>query len=196
MTLQNEAVQILRRAQLQYTQRSEELWARSQGSPEDHAPQASPGTSKQQERRRRSREEAQAKVGSQSCVPFHWAPPTLHSHPHVSRFPQALEAEVFYQACVREANARQQDLENTKHRIVSHVRKLVLQGDEVLRRVRLFPLAALSLRHSRSSLCAPAEGPSTQPLSHSWDPRTPSPCQAVGPQTLKKPLLQPSPWPR
>ncbi|KAI6055103.1 GMIP [Marmota monax] len=106
----NEAVQILRRAQLQYTQRSEELWARSQGSPEDHAPQASPGTSKQQERRRRSREEAQAK---------------------------ALEAEVFYQACVREANARQQDLENTKHRIVSHVRKLVLQGDEVLRRVTL-----------------------------------------------------------
>ncbi|XP_040146155.2 GEM-interacting protein isoform X4 [Ictidomys tridecemlineatus] len=106
----NEAVQILRRAQLQYTQRSEELWARSQGSPEDHGPQASPGTSKQQERRRRSREEAQAK---------------------------ALEAEVFYQACVREANARQQDLENTKHRIVSHVRKLVLQGDEVLRRVTL-----------------------------------------------------------
>lgn len=51
---------------------------------------------------------------------------------------------MFYQACVREANARQQDLENTKQRIVSHVRKLVLQGDEVLRRVRLpWPLSLI-----------------------------------------------------
>ncbi|XP_042834637.1 GEM-interacting protein isoform X3 [Panthera tigris] len=106
----NEAVQALRRAQQQYLQRSEDLWVRSQASPEDPAPQASPGPSKQQERRRRSREEAQAK---------------------------AQEALVLYQACVREANARQQDLEATKQRIVSHVRKLVLQGDEVLRRVTL-----------------------------------------------------------
>lgn len=106
---QNEAVQALRRAQLQYVQRSEDLRVRSQVSPEDPAPQASPGPSKQQERRRRSREEAQAKVQ---------------------------EAEVLYQACVREANTRQQDLEAAKQRIVSHVRKLVLQGDEVMRRVR------------------------------------------------------------
>lgn len=60
----NDAVQALRRAQLQYVQRSEDLWVRSQASPEDPAPQASPGPSKQQERRRRSREEAQAKVGT------------------------------------------------------------------------------------------------------------------------------------
>ncbi|XP_014442791.1 GEM-interacting protein isoform X1 [Tupaia chinensis] len=106
----NEAVQALRRAQVQYVQRSEDLRARSQGSPEDPAPQASPAASKQQEKRRRSREEAQAK---------------------------AQEAEALYQACVREANARQQDLETAKQRIVSHVRKLVLQGDEVLRRVTL-----------------------------------------------------------
>ncbi|XP_069915173.1 GEM-interacting protein isoform X2 [Oryctolagus cuniculus] len=106
----NEAVQALRRAQLHYFQRCEDLRARCQGSPEDPAPQASPGPSKQQERRRRSREEAQAK---------------------------AQEAEALYQACVREANARQQDLEAAKQRIVSHVRKLVLQGDEVLRRVTL-----------------------------------------------------------
>uniref|UniRef100_A0A8C8YP64 GEM interacting protein n=1 Tax=Prolemur simus TaxID=1328070 RepID=A0A8C8YP64_PROSS len=123
----NEAVQALRRAQLQYVQRSEDLRARSQGSPEDSAPQASPGPSKQQERRRRSREEAQAK---------------------------AHEAEALYQACVREANARQQDLETTKQRIVSHVRKLVLQGDEVLRRVRPFPTATLpSPRIKPSSPC-------------------------------------------
>ncbi|XP_013003004.2 GEM-interacting protein isoform X3 [Cavia porcellus] len=106
----NEALQALRRAQLQYTQRCEDLRTRLQGSPEDPGPQASPGPSKQQERRRRSREEAQAKVQ---------------------------EAEALYQACVREANARQQDLEAAKQRIVSHVRKLVLQGDEVLRRVTL-----------------------------------------------------------
>ncbi|KAL1773259.1 GEM-interacting protein isoform X1 [Sigmodon hispidus] len=106
----NEAVQALRRSQLQYIQRREDLWARSQGSSEDPPPQASPASSKQQERRRRSREEA---------------------------FAKAQEAEALYQACVREANTRQQDLETTKRRIVSHVRKLVLQGDEVLRRVTL-----------------------------------------------------------
>ncbi|XP_022262519.1 GEM-interacting protein isoform X5 [Canis lupus familiaris] len=90
-----------------------EQWLKEQkrmASPEDPAPQASPGPSKQQERRRRSREEAQAKVQ---------------------------EAVALYQASVREANARQQDLEAAKQRIVSHVRKLVLQGDEVLRRVTL-----------------------------------------------------------
>lgn len=66
---QNEALQALRRAQLQYTQRCEDLRTRLQGSPEDPGPQASPGPSKQQERRRRSREEAQAKVGTLSRVP-------------------------------------------------------------------------------------------------------------------------------
>ncbi|XP_040597965.1 GEM-interacting protein isoform X2 [Mesocricetus auratus] len=106
----NEAVQALRRARLQYIQRREDLRARSQGTPEDPPPQAAPGSSKQQERRRRSREEAQAK---------------------------AQEAEALYQTCVREANMRHQDLETTKRRIVSHVRKLVFQGDEVLRRVTL-----------------------------------------------------------
>lgn len=54
---------------------------------------------------------------------------------------QAQEAEALYQACIREANSRQQDLEATKQRIVSHIRKLVLQGDEVMRRVRPFPPA-------------------------------------------------------
>ncbi|XP_064137106.1 GEM-interacting protein isoform X2 [Loxodonta africana] len=128
----NEAVQALRRAQLQYIQRSEDLQARSQGSPEDPAPQASQGPSKQQERRRRSREEAQAK---------------------------AQEAEALYQACVREANARQQDLEAAKQRIVSHVRKLVLQGDEVLKRVTLglFGLRGAQAEHGPRAFAALAE---------------------------------------
>ncbi|XP_043831546.1 GEM-interacting protein [Dromiciops gliroides] len=67
--------------------------------------------SKQQERRRRSREEAQAK---------------------------AQEAEAHYQACIREANLRQRDLEATKQRIVSRVRKMLLQGDVELKKVSLY----------------------------------------------------------
>ena len=63
-----------------------------------------------------------------------------------------------YQASVREANARQQDLEAAKQRIVSHVRKLVLQGDEVLRRVRPLPTAA-----SHSPLAPAVRLPLTHP---------------------------------
>lgn len=132
-------MQALRRAQLQYLQRSEELRVRSQVSPEDLALQASPGPNKQQERRRRSREEAQAKVGTPPRAPLHFGAPSPMDLSHtrsLPRFLQAQEAEVLYHACVREANARQQELEAAKQRIVSHVRKLVLQGDEVLRRVR------------------------------------------------------------
>lgn len=141
----NEAVQTLRRTRLQYIQRREDLWARSQGSPEDPPPQASPGSSKQQERRRRSREEAQAKVETQYQEPLTSGYSSLpNSSPFklsLPWFPQAQEAEALYQACIREANTRQQDLETTKRRIVSHVRKLVLQGDEVLRRVRPGPMS-------------------------------------------------------
>ena len=132
-------MQALRRAQLQYLQRSEELRVRSQVSPEDLALQASPGPNKQQERRRRSREEAQAKVGTPPRAPLHFGAPRPMDLSHTRSLPrvlQAQEAEVLYHACVREANARQQELEAAKQRIVSHVRKLVLQGDEVLRRVR------------------------------------------------------------
>ncbi|XP_012584658.1 PREDICTED: GEM-interacting protein isoform X2 [Condylura cristata] len=151
----NEAVQALRRAQLQYEQRSEDLWVRSQASPEDGAPQASPGPSKQQEKRRRSREEAQAK-----------------------------EAEALYQACVREANARQQDLEATKQRIVSHVRKLVLQGDEVLRRVTLglFGLRGAQAEQgprafaALAECCAPFEpGQRYQEMVRALQPEAPPP---------------------
>lgn len=128
----NEAKQALRRSQLQYIQRKEDLRARSQGSPEDPPSQASPASNKQQERRRRSREEAQAK---------------------------AHEAEALYQACVREANTRQQDLETAKRRIVSHIRKLVLQGDEVLRRVTLglFELRGAQAERGPRSFSALAE---------------------------------------
>ena len=65
-----------------------------------------------------------------------WAPGDEALRSLTTRDPKYQEAEALYQACVREANARQQELEAAKQRIVSHVRKLVLQGDEVLRRVR------------------------------------------------------------
>ncbi|XP_074117155.1 GEM-interacting protein isoform X4 [Sminthopsis crassicaudata] len=99
----NEAVLTLRRARLQYLQRSEDAQARILGLPEV--------PSKQQERRRRSREDAQAK---------------------------AQEAEVHYQACIREANLRQRDLEATKQKIVSRVRKMLLRGDVELKKVSLY----------------------------------------------------------
>ncbi|XP_007488658.1 GEM-interacting protein isoform X5 [Monodelphis domestica] len=98
----NEAVLALRRARIQYLQRSEDAQTRILGFPEV--------PSKQQERRRRSREDAQAK---------------------------AQEAEAHYQACIREANLRQRDLEATKQRIVSRVRKMLFQGDVELKKVSL-----------------------------------------------------------
>lgn len=84
--------------------------------------------------------------------------PTLCPTCALAWSPQVQEAMALYQMCVREANARQQDLEAAKQRIVSHVRKLVLQGDEVLRRVRPFPTA------TPHSPLAPVEGP--LPLTH------------------------------
>ncbi|XP_021106795.1 GEM-interacting protein isoform X2 [Heterocephalus glaber] len=177
----NEAVQALRRAQLQYTQRCEDLRTRLQGSPEDLAPQGSPGPSKQQERRRRSREEAQVK---------------------------AQEAEALYQACVREANARQQDLETAKQRIVSHVRKLVLQGDEVLRRVTLVLFGLHRKQAERgprsfaalAECCAPFEpGQRYQEFVRTLQPEAPPPpppafsFQEFAPNRYRKKLSGPPP---
>lgn len=81
-------------------------------------------------------------------------------------FLQAQEAEALYQGCVREANARQQDLEAAKQRIVSHIRKLVLQGDEVMRRVRPFspPPSALSWFGTQLSAARMIGRSSDQPL--------------------------------
>lgn len=78
-------------------------------------------------------------------------------------FLQAQEAEALYQGCVREANARQQDLEAAKQRIVSHIRKLVLQGDEVMRRVRPFspPPSWFGAQLSAARMIGPS---SDQPL--------------------------------
>ncbi|KAE8619657.1 hypothetical protein XENTR_v10009890 [Xenopus tropicalis] len=62
------------------------------------------------EKRRKSREEAQSK---------------------------AIEAEASYRSCVQEANARSQQQEKVRERIVSHIRKLIIQGDQVLKEVTM-----------------------------------------------------------
>ncbi|XP_056678763.1 GEM-interacting protein isoform X2 [Monodelphis domestica] len=133
----NEAVLALRRARIQYLQRSEDAQTRILGFPEV--------PSKQQERRRRSREDAQAKVRAWSLIllSVSISPPGSASQclcfPSLSIpwFLQAQEAEAHYQACIREANLRQRDLEATKQRIVSRVRKMLFQGDVELKKVSL-----------------------------------------------------------
>ncbi|NWV09270.1 GMIP protein, partial [Ptilonorhynchus violaceus] len=47
------------------------------------------------------------------------------------------EAEGQYRSCVADANFRRQELEKARARIVSHIRKLIFQGDEVLTWVTL-----------------------------------------------------------
>lgn len=86
-----------------------------------------------------AREEAQAKVRTPAqCPAALGAPsPTDLSHTRsLPRFLQAQEAEALYQACVREANARQQELEAAQAADRVTRAQLVLQGDEGLRRVR------------------------------------------------------------
>ncbi|NXD71978.1 GMIP protein, partial [Eolophus roseicapillus] len=107
----NEALAALRKARLQYSQRCEELERAkllSAKAGDEHQSPAS--ANKQLEKRRRSCEEAQAKVQ---------------------------EAEAWYKACISEANLRRQELERVRARIVSHIRKLIFQGDEVLTWVTL-----------------------------------------------------------
>ncbi|XP_062487061.1 GEM-interacting protein [Pezoporus occidentalis] len=109
----SEALGSLRKARLQYCQRREELGKAKllSARAEDEHPQGTAGAgSRHLEKRRRSCEEAQAKVQ---------------------------EAEASYKASITEANIRRQELERVRARIVSHIRKLVFQGDEVLTWVTL-----------------------------------------------------------
>ncbi|NXH17064.1 GMIP protein, partial [Bucco capensis] len=122
----NDSLASLRKSRLQYLQRCEELdkakllstkaedelqSITSSTSSSSSSSSSIPGSAnKQLEKRRRSCEEAQAKVQ---------------------------EAEACYKGCIKEANLRQQELEKVRGRIVVHVRKLICQGDEVLTRVTL-----------------------------------------------------------
>ncbi|XP_064899944.1 GEM-interacting protein [Columba livia] len=112
----NESLASLRKSRLQYAQRCEELEkakllsARAEDEHQSAAGANTGSANKQLEKRRRSCEEAQAKVQ---------------------------EAEALYKTCIGDANFRRQELEKVRARIVSHVRKLIYQGDEVLTWVTL-----------------------------------------------------------
>ncbi|XP_063305283.1 GEM-interacting protein isoform X3 [Pelobates fuscus] len=109
-----DALSSLRKSRQQYIQRCEDLEKAKQLSAKVEEEQSTgtlPGSAnKQLERRRRYREEAQQKAN---------------------------EAEVVYRTCVSEANARCQQQETVKVRIISHIRKLVHQGDQVLKEATL-----------------------------------------------------------
>ncbi|XP_066449331.1 GEM-interacting protein isoform X2 [Eleutherodactylus coqui] len=102
----------LRKARQQYVQRCEDLEKAKQLSAKIEEEQSTgtyPGSaSKLLERRRKSREEAQMK---------------------------AHEAEVIYKSCVTDANARSEQQEKVRQRIISHIRKLINQGDQVMKEV-------------------------------------------------------------
>lgn len=48
---------------------------------------------------------------------------------------QVVEAELLYRDCVRDAKLHQEELVKAKERIISHIRKLICQGDTVLKEV-------------------------------------------------------------
>ncbi|KAM5170813.1 GEM-interacting protein isoform 2-T2 [Mantella aurantiaca] len=102
----------LRKARQQYIQRCEDLEKAkllSAKIEEEQITGGHPGSAnKLVEKRRRSREEAQIK---------------------------AQEAEVLYRTCVSEANSRSEQQEKVRQRIISHIRKLINQGDQVLKEV-------------------------------------------------------------
>lgn len=51
--------------------------------------------------------------------------------------PQVVEAEIQYRQCVSDAKIHQDELVKVKERIISHIRKLICQGDTVLKEVRM-----------------------------------------------------------
>ncbi|XP_010726394.1 GEM-interacting protein isoform X2 [Meleagris gallopavo] len=112
----NESLSLLRKSRLQYIQRCEELEkakhlsAKAEDEYQNSAVISPSSATKQLEKRRRSCEEAQAKVQ---------------------------EAESLYKMCINDANFRRQELEKVRARIISHIRKLIYQGDEVLTWVTL-----------------------------------------------------------
>ncbi|XP_041444770.1 GEM-interacting protein-like isoform X2 [Xenopus laevis] len=104
----------LRKSRQLYIQRCEDLEKAKQLSAKIEEEQNVSGhtgsANKLVEKRRKSRDEAQSK---------------------------AIEAELSYRSCVQEANARSQQQQKVKERIVSHIRKLITQGDQVLKEVTM-----------------------------------------------------------
>ncbi|XP_038640811.1 GEM-interacting protein isoform X2 [Scyliorhinus canicula] len=112
----NEALTALRKSKHMYHQRCEDLEkAKLQSAKAVEEQQslsvsgANPGSaSKQLEKRRRSKDEAQSK---------------------------AQDAEIYYRNCVKEANVRREELEAVKVKIIKQLRKLIDRGDCILKEV-------------------------------------------------------------
>uniref|UniRef100_A0A8C6VT10 GEM interacting protein n=1 Tax=Naja naja TaxID=35670 RepID=A0A8C6VT10_NAJNA len=108
----NDSLSSMRKSRLHYLQRCEDLEkakVQSAKAEEEFQTITSSGN-KQLEKRRRYRDEAQLKVQ---------------------------ESEVAYRSCVSESNNRRLELKKVRERIISHIRKLMYQGDEMLVRVSL-----------------------------------------------------------
>ncbi|KAM9745407.1 GEM-interacting protein isoform 1-T2 [Menidia menidia] len=101
----NDAVNALKKAKQQYFQRCDDFEKAKAVSAKALDDTAGIKTI---DKRRKSKDEAQTKVG---------------------------EAELLYRQCVSEAKIHQDNLERVKERIISHTRKLICQGDTVLKEV-------------------------------------------------------------
>ncbi|XP_056143814.1 GEM-interacting protein isoform X2 [Lampris incognitus] len=101
----HDAVTAYKKARQQYIQRSEEL--EKVKAINAKAADDTVGY-KTLDKRRKSRDEAQSKV---------------------------IESEMLYRQCVCDARTHQDDLVKVKERIISHIRKLICQGDTVLKEV-------------------------------------------------------------
>lgn len=99
----NDALTALKKARQQYFQRSDELEKAKAISAK--AADDATGT-KTLDKRRKSKDEAQTKV---------------------------MEAENLYRQCVHDARIQQEEQVKVKERIISHIRKLICQGDTVLK---------------------------------------------------------------
>ncbi|XP_026116780.1 GEM-interacting protein-like [Carassius auratus] len=100
----NDAVSALKRARQQYMQRCEELEKAKAMTAK--AEEETTAGYKTLDKRRKSRDDAQTKV---------------------------TETEMLYRQCVCEANNHQKELEKVKRTIIVHIRKLICQGDTVLK---------------------------------------------------------------
>uniref|UniRef100_A0A3B3ZRL6 Uncharacterized protein n=1 Tax=Periophthalmus magnuspinnatus TaxID=409849 RepID=A0A3B3ZRL6_9GOBI len=123
----DDAVTALKKARHQYFQRCNELEKAKANSAK--AADDSTGM-KTLDKRRKSKDEAQTKV---------------------------MEAEHLYRQCVNDARIQQDDLVKVKQRIISHIRKLICQGDTVLKEVtklynRRLPKTASTLTVSSDDL--------------------------------------------
>ncbi|XP_051904366.1 GEM-interacting protein [Hippocampus zosterae] len=101
----NEAVTALKKSRQQYLQRCDEL---EKAKAITAKTVDDPGGIKTLDKRRKSKDEAQTKV---------------------------TESELFYRQCVHDAKIHQDELVKVKERIISHTRKLICQGDTVLKQV-------------------------------------------------------------